>query len=1580
MWILTNKPSLRYIIKVIVLFIKAFNINCIFKLLLFLVDSYSAHMCSIKQWQKSVNFYDHEDSHSILNLNGQTNATFHFDTMGYNENIYLEFRTRDQNQMMFSFELTNMWKPQMKKTVDFYMQGFLLNGTLVVKLSNHFTLTSSYLNNVDTKRFIYCISDYDTCADTKWHRLLLMIKQNDLLLTIDNQFPVKFTFPIQGGSLSVKSMHLGINLLNTSQQAIMQIFPVPMNQTNFRGCFRSLTYKSEELFIPLLATEQRKDIHVELPDQSLMQNCDSKLLQPRSDKVHAKSHSFVSFIKPGGYLRINGWKVVLHGEITFTLRTTTLNGLIMYSNSIDEHKLFQKDITRPILLRNVKGLKQIGFDIFALELRLGRLHFLLNTGSGLIQPEFNKKHIESESKGFVSDGREHAIQIIFDEGDLTLNVDGENFLTHGVQVKTYKYLNLNEYFYIGGLPEPMRQINSFISPDVWSAQLRHDFLGCLSDLTVNKELWDIDLERRTCWSKSFIESECTVSSTIDLCTDNPCENGGLCHSRWNTFHCDCSYTDFIGKTCTENPIIVAFNGFQWIWIKLYPLPIQSAVEELTLRFKTKYMHGFLLTTRSSSLSAPDCLELKIISGYLLLIYNLGAKDNVYHNPVYVADNNWHTVKIYRRENFLNVTVDYLSQTFDIPKDGRYLSHHQLIFGSSEDSLTNRLTDTSSQFDHTYKITNLNTHVFIGYLMVFLFNGVDFLQTVQNLKHDPNLYTWRDKLDITADQSDFVPVLEMPVTFKDSDSYINIQLDHPADEFILEMRIKLKKYGSVLHLYNDVDQNFILELVDSGFRFIRVYNGQAEKHQVGEEQKLTEAEWYYIKIIQRPLTQELLILINDQPTYIRLDNSGYFTLRSINIGGLSAEKSTYAAYSDYLQATTGFQGCLTSFLLNHSMTYSQSMTSKMMNNTLISKYRLTYLYSNDTVKVKCHNILKGCQYSLSRHSELNQCSQNSCHFNGICLQQWNSITCDCSLTGFTGKYCEKSGTSIYLSESPTRYAIVELNSPQNTTLDRLAFGMQIIHPGSLSLLHIQGQGQSADYMQVSLLHNKDQQNLLIRYNMGGGTQTLYQPNVNLNDAHFHIIQFIRHEAKGLLRIDFQHEISKTAEDQNNKHFNSLKRIYIGQLPDLKRKLLQNVSDKLISAKGFEGYITGLNFNGINLIDVVTENMIPGIYLKTRQNIEINPNFKPNIKKLKVYQKSIMEPESTSQNEANDMQLTATDFHDKMMDYKTQPIIVPKTNCLTSDRVYNYKDCQPADLDGIIRPFITFNDNNALSMRAADKNEPQRGWNADQSINSKQSETNDLHSVQSYTKFDQSNVNTEEMEPFIKSWFNPSTTGSGSSSRLSQEHEESTDGQHEAFYRKNQVAFDKTTYENSNILIRSVMERNRKFPFNIVLIIAVSISGICVLVVLTCIIYRCMRRDEGTYNVEESIAYTGETLQSSSIISSRMNTHRESPIPLISLQPEFVKSLTLLTDTSQTCNVDGRTLVKLNLTNEKLILTSNENESNPDLIMIDKNINDTTVTSNESSNTNNDVNTSGATRKTHLKTEKKKSPVNPKEWYV
>ena len=36
----------------------------------------------------------------------------------------------------------------------------------------------------------------------------------------------------------------------------------------------------------------------------------------------------------------------------------------------------------------------------------------------------------------------------------------------------------------------------------------------------------------------------------------------------------------------------------------------------------------------------------------------------------------------------------------------------------------------------------------------------------------------------------------------------------------------------------------------------------------------------------------------------------------------------------------------------------------------------------------------------------ECSETSCDNGGVCIQQWESYTCDCDMTSFTGPRCEQ----------------------------------------------------------------------------------------------------------------------------------------------------------------------------------------------------------------------------------------------------------------------------------------------------------------------------------------------------------------------------------------------------------------------------------------------------------------------------------------------------------------------------------------------------------------------------------------------
>lgn len=103
--------------------------------------------------------------------------------------------------------------------------------------------------------------------------------------------------------------------------------------------------------------------------------------------------------------------------------------------------------------------------------------------------------------------------------------------------------------YIGGLPEEVRM--SGPPPQVWSARLRDDFVGCLGDLEVDGSRIDLRLEAAASWARNHVHGGCEGSGRARaMCLPSSC-NSGRCTDGWTEPECDCSNTNFAGTECKE---------------------------------------------------------------------------------------------------------------------------------------------------------------------------------------------------------------------------------------------------------------------------------------------------------------------------------------------------------------------------------------------------------------------------------------------------------------------------------------------------------------------------------------------------------------------------------------------------------------------------------------------------------------------------------------------------------------------------------------------------------------------------------------------------------------------------------------------------------------------------------------------------------------------------------------------------------------------------------------------------------------------------------------------------------------------
>ncbi|TGZ66018.1 hypothetical protein CRM22_005562 [Opisthorchis felineus] len=1431
-----------------------------------------------------------------LGFDGSSWATFIMQTNQTNDRLSVQFRTRESDQLLLYTVIKNLPDPDDPTRIQAFMAVYLLNGSLIVTVERYVQNDIPSFQTMSINRQMDCISNYGTCADKQWHQFTQALAKNTVLLSVDGQPQIKQSLPYSTGQLSIEEIYAAHSPPSSEFNTFGSSIILPRRQ--FRGCFRHLAVRSPVGEISLVSMKNTELVKVQLPNTvEIRQECDAKHLAPHISQsssersTGSRLSSFVTFSKPGGYLRTSGWRVVSSAELSFKMQTTEPDGLLLYGSSVHEYDLLEKQDARTYTPA-IPGAGKAGFDIIALELREGRLVGSVNSGSGVVQLE-PTHHISRElSKSVLTDGQIHNVDVKFHEGNMLIRVDNKSYISYIVERTSYKYLNLNGIFYIGGVPNTIRLVASAISPEVWSIRLNKDFVGCIGDLTVNNQLWDIDLEMRACWAEGFVHLHCYPPTSFNWCATEGCKNGGVCSSGWNRHMCDCDTTNFGGEQCSEAPLILGFNGHQWLRIQFGPFPVRSLSEELLIRFRTRQLQGLLFTTYNPSSAASDCFEVRIDSGQLLVIYDFGEERKKYTSAQFVADHRWHTLRLRRRDRYLNFSVDNYFQIYDIPRDRRFLSHKHIILGRLQPLAYYTAIETFPLISSYRPDPNTLRSVFIGHIMKFVFNGVDFLHVSKQLLNMPEYSQWKRRLEITATEGVQNPFMEYPVSLASQSSYVAVDLPDGRNGFSLQFWVKTDKDRGPLLVYTVQGIIFFaLEIVNGHLEAVVRPNGKVSRTKLAVHKPITDVKWHKLQISSNPWLPEALVIGSEEGRHtVNISIPLPINNQTIFIGGYPMTGvQDEVGVNELFTSRTGFSGCVASIALDYSSDDVQRRRSSsgLPHTTAYLEqdaHTANFLSGDLSTMTRWNNVSPGCNVFSNevRHRYDGHCTPRICHFDGRCVQQLGATRCDCSMTSLAGKYCTDVGAAIHLSSNPLGVLKFELSPPQNTTRDHLAFGIQATKRGPRSLVTIKGHGASTDFLRVSLIPLKSRHVLLVRYNMGGGQQTLLEHNVDIADGRYHVVQLIRDGANCMLRIDLEHERVNIPKGTQGMHFNDIKYIHVGTpLTTLQGDASTSRNQSSSEYDNvFEGYITGLNYNGIDLLQVVNGLIIPGIFLSAGHDVNMKSSFQPNMEHLRAAQKR---SDSTVPLTANDMQVHSR--QNVPTDHRSEPLIVPRINCLQPEGGYDAKTCLPSNEDGLIRPFIEFS-RTAVLEETTKKPSETNHWNADQSRN-KQPQPNDSGSLNIASNANMGEAGILDYHPYNQP-------------NQRKQHNPDIGVDRAAFSGKSfQSPEEIDVFEVSHDGLKPEYAFKKHYVFNIGLIASVSVGGICVLVVITCVIYRCMRRDEGSYNVDESLAYTGEPTRTPTVIG-----HRSSKDPQIS-DSLTMRNLTKSEDEVQCLQMTGKT---------------------------------------------------------------------------
>ncbi|XP_056679598.1 neurexin-1 isoform X9 [Monodelphis domestica] len=801
---------------------------------------------------------------------------------------------------------------------------------------------------------------------------------------------------------------------------------------------------------------------------------------------------------------------------------------------------------KPRHQKDAKNPQMVKVDFFAIEMLDGHLYLLLDMGSGTIKIKALQKKVndgEWYHVDFQRDGR---------SGTISVNTLRTPYTAPGES----EILDLDDDLYLGGLPE--NKAGLIFPTEVWTALLNYGYVGCIRDLFIDGQSKDIR-QMAEIQSTAGVKPSCS-RETAKPCLSNPCKNNGMCRDGWNRYVCDCSGTGYLGRSCEREATILSYDGSMFMKIQL-PVVMHTEAEDVSLRFRSQRAYGILMATTSRD--SADTLRLELDAGRVKLTVNLDCiriNCNSSKGPetlfagYNLNDNEWHTVRVVRRGKSLKLMVDdQQAMTGQMAGDHTRLEFHNIETGI----ITERryLSSVPSNF--------------IGHLQSLTFNGMAYIDLCKNGDID--------YCELNA-RFGFRNIIADPVTFKTKSSYVALATLQAYTSMHLFFQFKTTSLDGLI-LYNSGDGNdfIVVELVKGYLHYVFDLGNGANLIKGSSNKPLNDNQWHNV-MISRDTNNLHTVKIDTKITTQSTAGARNLDLKSdLYIGGVA--KEMYKSLPKLVHAKEGFQGCLASVDLNGRLP------------DLISDA----LFCNGQIE-------RGCEVALMKadlQGPSTTCQEDSCSNQGVCLQQWDGFSCDCSMTSFSGPLCNDPGTTYIFSKGGGQITYKwPPNDRPSTRADRLAIGFSTVQKEAV-LVRVDSSSGLGDYLELHIHQGK----IGVKFNVGTDDIAIEENNAIINDGKYHVVRFTRSGGNATLQVDSWPVIERYPAGNNDNERLAIARQRIPYrlgrvvdewLLDKGRQLTIFNSQATIIIGGkeqghpFQGQLSGLYYNGLKVLNMAAEN--------------------------------------------------------------------------------------------------------------------------------------------------------------------------------------------------------------------------------------------------------------------------------------------------------------------------------------------------------------------------------------------------------
>ncbi|XP_076156431.1 neurexin-3a isoform X2 [Alosa pseudoharengus] len=784
--------------------------------------------------------------------------------------------------------------------------------------------------------------------------------------------------------------------------------------------------------------------------------------------------------------------------------------------------------------KDVRSQKNTKVDFFAVELLDGSLYLLLDMGSGTIKVKATQNK--------VNDGTWYHVDIQRDgrAGTISVNSRRTPFTASGES----EILDLEGEMYLGGLPESRAGL--VLPTELWTAMLNYGYVGCIRDLFIDGRSKDIRQIAEN-QNGAGIKPTCNRLSGKQ-CESYPCKNKGVCKEGWNRFICDCTGTGYWARTCEREASILSFDGSMHMKVVM-PSVMHTEAEDVSLRFMSQRAYGLLMATTSRD--SADTLRLELDGSRVKLTVNLDCiriNCNSSKGPetLYAGqklnDNEWHTVRVIRRGKNYKLWVDD-----DVAEGQMAGDHTRLEFHNIE---TGVMTER--------RFVSMIPSSFIGHLQSLKFNGMLYIDLCKN--GDIDFCELNARFGMRS-------IIADPVTFKTKTSYLSLPTLQAYASMHLFFQFKTTSPDGFI-LFNSGDGNdFIAVELVKGYIHYVFDLGNGPNVIKGNSDRVHDNQWHNV-VITRDNNNVHTLKVDAKAVSQAVNGAKNLDLKGdLFIAGLGP--GMYNSLPKLVASRDGFKGCLASVDLNGRL-------PDLINDALF----------------RSGQIERGCEGPSTT------CQEDSCANMGICIQQWENYTCDCSMTSYTGTNCNDPGTTYIFGRGGGQIMFSwPANERPSTRTDRLTVGFSTSLKDGI-LVRIDSAEGLGDYIMLHIEQGK----IGVTFNIGMDDILVKENSIPVNDGKYHVVRFIRNGGNATLQVDNwainEHFPAGNSDNERLQMVNKkipfkIQRNVEEWLQEKGRQLTIFNTQATITIGGsdrrrpFQGQLSGLYYNGLKVLNMAAQ---------------------------------------------------------------------------------------------------------------------------------------------------------------------------------------------------------------------------------------------------------------------------------------------------------------------------------------------------------------------------------------------------------